>query len=97
MLENSLNPVPKRKIFVEQVISLAKVYLNVTEKIKKRAGELKSQGLKPIDALHIATAEVAKIDFFITCDYNLAKRYKGRLKVVIPLEFLNYHESRNQN
>ena len=52
-------------------------------------------GMTPIDALHLATAESANVDFFITTDYNIIKKYKGNLKVIKPLEFLNFYENSN--
>jgi len=42
--------------------------------------------------LHLATAKFAKVDFFITCDYNLIKKFKGELTVISPLEFLKEYE-----
>ncbi len=54
--ENSLNPFPERKIFVEKIIQKSKVYQNVNEKIKERALEIeKTLKIQPIDALHLAT------------------------------------------
>jgi len=35
-------------------------------KIRDRARELEKQGLHPMDALHVACAEVAKVDYFLT-------------------------------
>ena len=35
--ENFLNPHPERKLFINEVLKLAKVYQNLTEKIKKQA------------------------------------------------------------
>lgn len=48
-----------------------------------------------IDALHLAAAEAADVDFFITCDYNIIKKYKGNLKVIRPLDFLKLYENPN--
>lgn len=91
--ENSLNPIPERRMFVEGVLKQSKVYQNVNEHIKKRSDNLVIEmKLSPIDALHIAAAEAAKVDLFITCDYNVVKKYKGKLKVINPFEFLNYYE-----
>ena len=39
-----------------------------------------------MDAVHIACAEKAKADFFVTCDDNLIKR----LKRIDNIEFLYY-------
>jgi len=46
-----------------------------------RAEEMEQQGLKAIDALHLACAEAAHADYFITCDDEVIRRYKeGRTK-----------------
>jgi predicted nucleic acid-binding protein len=87
--ENSLNPFPERKIFVENVLKLAKVYQNVNEEVYLKAKEItKKFKIENFDALHLACALCAKVDFFITCDYNLVKKFKNDLKVVTPLKFL---------
>ena len=91
--ENSLNPFLERKSFVEEVLKQAKIYQNVNEKIHKRAREITKQfKIKNLDALHLATAEQAKVDFFITCDYTLIKRFGGKLKVISPTKFLEEYE-----
>ena len=92
--ENSLNPFPERKIFVERIIRRAKEYQNLNEKIRKRAMEIETtMKIQPIDALHLATAEYAQVEFFITSDYTLVKRYKGDLRVIRPLDFIKHYEN----
>ena len=94
--ENSLNPFPERKVFIEGVLKETKIYQNVNDQIEINAKHFThTMSIAPIDALHLATAEYARVDFFITCDYNLIKKYKGSLKVIKPLEFLNYYENSN--
>lgn len=94
--ENSLNKIPERKIFVEEILKKAGDYQNVDENIRKKAGNLVNKmNISSVDALHLASAESAKVDIFITCDYNVIKRYKGKLKVINPLEFIQYYEHSN--
>ena len=94
--ENSLNPFPNRKAFVEEVLNKTKIYQNLNAQIEKRSKQLaKERGMTPIDALHLATAEHTNVDFFITCDYNIIKKYKGNLKVIRPLDFLKLYENPN--
>lgn len=90
--ENSLNPFPERKRFVEKVMSYAARYQNYTEAIRGRASMLGQEyKLKPFDSRHIATAEAARVDFFVTCDYTLVKQYRGSISIITPLMFLNIH------
>lgn len=91
--ENSLNPNPERKIFVTEILKQAKIYQNVDENIRKQAENLvKTVNISPIDALHLASAETTNADIFITCDYDIIKKYKGKVRVITPLEFVQYHE-----
>lgn len=88
--ENSLNPNRERKTFVKEILKEAKDYQNIDENIKKQAEKkVLDMNIAPVDALHLTSAEEAKADIFITCDYDIIKRYKGKLKVINPLEFIN--------
>lgn len=94
--ENSLNPFPDRKAFVEEVLNKTKIYQNLNAQIEKRSKQLtENTGMTPIDALHLATAEHTAVDLFITSDYNIIKKYKGDLKVIAPLDFLKLYENPN--
>ena len=86
--ENSLNPYSERKIFVENILELSKFFQNANAAIQNESQRLNNVlKISAIDALHLASAHFAKVDYFITCDYNLIKRYKGDLKVVALLNF----------
>lgn len=94
--ENSLNPFPDRKVYVAEMLKTSTSYQNVNLKTKNRGNVIvKDMGIQPIDALHLAAAEEAKVDLFISCDYNLIKKYKGDMKIITPLEFLNLYEHTN--
>ena len=87
--ENSRNPFPYRKGWVSFYLSLAKGYQELNEAIRRRARSLESEGLKPLDALHLACAEEAKVEYFITCDDRIIRKYRGKaLKVVNPVNFV---------
>lgn len=91
--ENSLNPVPERKAFVERVLVLAMEHLNVDDAVRERAASLEREmKISGIDALHVAVAESGKVDLFITCDYTLVKKYKGHIRVIRPAGFLHFYE-----
>lgn len=92
--ENSLNPFPERKAFVDKILTQAKTYQNLNQEIEKIAKDLIEElQLDSIDSLHLATAQHSKVDLFITSDYNLVKKYKGSLKVIKPTDFLKYYEN----
>lgn len=93
--ENSRNLSKERKEFVKNIIERAEYYQEAIPAILKRGESLQEESrLGALDSLHIAAAETANVDFFVTCDYTLVKRYKGTLKVVVPLEFMHQYENR---
>ena len=70
--ENGRNPFPQRKQFVEQVMQSASMFQSYTETAHERAEQLVSERTFSLyDARHIAVAETAQVDFFLTCDYDL--------------------------
>ena len=75
--ENSRNPHELRRNWVEKTISLAGYHQLVDQEIKKRGQELEKNGLRALDALHVACAEAASANYFVTCDDRLIRRYQS--------------------
>jgi len=95
--ENATNPFPDRKSFVAGVMRLATEYQDIDEETEMRAATLvKEIGAQPVDAAHLAAAEAAQVDYFITCDYAVIKRYRGNIKVVSPLSFIHDYKDHQQ-
>ncbi|MCH8295623.1 PIN domain-containing protein [Candidatus Poribacteria bacterium] len=91
--ENSLNPFSDRKEFVDFVVKLAVQYQKFSPRITEKAHTIANQfRLEPMDALHIASAETAKVDFFVTSDYALFRKYKGEVNVITPLSALQKYD-----
>jgi len=88
LFENSNNPYEERRGFVSLCVQKAIEILSVDEGILSRAEELEAWNLKGLDALHIACAEKLAVEYFITCDDNIIKRYRGSLKVWNPADFV---------
>ena len=87
--ENSKNPFPQRRNWVDSCLNLSKHTLVLNAAIRSRGRELEKQGIKPLDALHLSCAESGKIDYFLTCDDRVVKRYEGKGMVVCnPVEFM---------
>ncbi|MBI4654426.1 MAG: PIN domain-containing protein [Nitrospirae bacterium] len=74
--ENSHNPYTDRKDIISDLLELSSTYVDYDEDLEKRAKEIEKFGIMGIDALHIACAENAKADFFVTCDDILVKKCK---------------------
>lgn len=87
--ENSRNPYPIKQEAMNRYLQLAELRQEVDEVIRKRAEELEKDGLKAIDALHVACAEAVNSDYFITCDKRLINRCsKLTMKVMNPADFV---------
>ena len=80
--ENSVNPDGVARNWVARCIALADGNQHVDIRIRERAEELEQEGFKALDALHVACAEAAGCDYFITCDDRLAKRLERRRRTV---------------
>ena len=87
--ENSRNPILVNQQSMEQYLKIAALRVLVDENIRTRAKQLEKQGIKPIDALHIACAETSESDYFITCDKRLINRCQDlSLKVINPTDLI---------
>lgn len=86
--ENSRNPFELRKRWVRRCLDLASEHQLVDEGIKRRGQELEKEGLKAMDALHVACAEASTSKYFLTCDDRLIRRYKGAMEVRNPVDFV---------
>lgn len=89
-----INRIPDktRKDHALAVLNIAKEMLELTPEHEALAGRLAASGLKPIDALHLAFASTAQVDYFCTCDDEFlkkAKKFEGlNTKVVTPAELV---------
>jgi len=86
--ENSRNPFPLRRRWVKRCLSLASHFQKVDEDMRARAQELEKEGVGAIDALHMACAEAARSEYFLTCDDRVIRRYKGGIRVLNPVNFV---------
>lgn len=81
---------PKRKSLTTKMLALAELTVKLNNEIEVRAGRFEVDGFKPLDALHLATAEFGEVDFFCTCDDKFLRKAKSRsdlkIKIVSPLE-----------
>ena len=82
-----------RQEYSWQTLSLAKWFVSLDDQIEQRAREFLAFNIKPLDALHLAMAEVGQADFFCTCDDRLLKKAREiidlRTKVVSPIELID--------
>ena len=80
-----------KKEKVMELCSIAREKVVVTSEIEKRVVEIQQIGIKPFDSFHIALAESAGADIFLTTDDKLIKLSRKILlnvKVENPLNWV---------
>ena len=75
-----------------QIMPLAKgavINVQIDDSIRFRAKEFEANGLKAMDALHVACAEAAECDWFFTTDRGILKKARNltSMRVANPVEF----------
>ncbi len=67
----------------------AVINVQIDDSIRFRAKEFEANGLKAMDALHVACAEAAECDWFFTTDRSILKKARGltSMRVANPVEF----------
>ena len=92
IFEVERNPNWARKEYALEVLSKAESFIAVNDQVENRARELGKEGIKPLDALHLALAEEGRADYFCTCDDEFLKKAKAskslKPKVVAPIELI---------
>ena len=92
LFEIERNPNLTRQEYALEALAGAKSFVVLEPPVEERARELGALGLKPLDALHLASAEAGQADYLCTCDDRFLKRARAieRLgtKVVSPIELI---------
>ena len=59
-----------------------------------RAEEIQAYGIKAMDALHLASAEFAECDWFLTTDRGILKKLRmlGEMRIANPIDFITEEE-----
>lgn len=93
-LEFEINRMPdtERQVQAKRVLTLASRTLELVDEIQDHAQALNGMGIKPFDALHLAFASWARVDFFCSCDDKLLKKARKldslNTAIVTPLQLL---------
>lgn len=80
LFEISRIPDETRRAESLSMLSLASEELLVTDAVETLAASFEQQGLRAMDAVHLALASMAKVDFFCTCDdqfFRKARKLTG--------------------
>lgn len=88
-LENAHNPHDERKNAIIRWKSIAMLKIIETSNILKNAKKVAEFGVKPKDALHVASAIEGNADYFLTTDDKLLSSLK-RSKIIEALNPIDY-------
>ncbi len=92
LFESNRSTNPSRREFALEILAQAAEVVQVDMTIQNRAQQLVSRRVMALDALHLASAEAGKADYFCTSDDKLLKKARrlcaATLKVVSPIELL---------
>lgn len=92
MFEAEQIPLSERRTYILEALSKANLFVGRSPSIEEQAKGFVDVGIKPLDALHLASAISAQANYFCTCDDRFlrrAKQVETRLtKVVSPLELV---------
>ena len=89
--ENSHHPLADRRREIMCWAKRAAVNVTISEQLSLRAKELTEVGFGPLDAAHLACAEAAACDCFLTCDDRLirkAQQLELKPRVLNPIDYL---------
>ncbi|MBR3087010.1 MAG: PIN domain protein [Kiritimatiellae bacterium] len=92
--EVSFNPIKRRRQLIFDWRMNAIVDIAAEWDVVLRGKEFQSLGLKPKDALHLASALKAECDWFITTDTGILKKVGNieRMRVGNPIDFVMTEE-----
>lgn len=94
VLRFEINRIPNaiRRQYGLEVLAKATLEIELNAHIERRAKRFEEIGIKLFDALHLASAEEARVDYFCTCDDKLLKKAKSvidlKTKAVSPTELI---------
>ena len=93
-LENAENPDPDRRRAIDHWNALANIDIETSQDVEAVAARLAYFGIKPMDALHLASAIQAGAPWFLTTDYALLRKgkHQKQVSVVDPIDFIRLTE-----
>lgn len=81
-----------RESKVREILSISNKYIIINDEIELKASQYIKAGIKPMDALHLASAATMSVDYFCTTDDSFLNKAKKEMtsftKVMSPLELI---------
>jgi predicted nucleic acid-binding protein len=78
-LEYEISRIPNtiRRVESQSLLKLANEFIAMSSTVSVQANSFHARGIRPMDAIHLAMADVAKVDFFCTTDDRFLKLAQG--------------------
>jgi len=96
VFEVERTPQLSRREYGLEILAKARTFVSLSDIVEDRARTFTAAGVKPLDALHLASAEAAHVDFFCTCDDRFLKKARSlpdlNTKLVSPIELAEEFE-----
>ena len=88
--ENSKNPHALRRERIADFFNNAVDYVGVEDNdaILSIAKKIHATGVKVVDSCHVACAEFANCDYFLTTDDRVLKYKSDKVKILNPIQFV---------
>lgn len=89
--ENLQNPNPRRRTRTAALLTAFGAPTAASAAVFQRAGEIRAEGFRDLDALHIAFAEALTADYLVTTDDALLRRSRDvslAIEVVDPVSLM---------
>ncbi|GHV32018.1 hypothetical protein FACS18949_01800 [Clostridia bacterium] len=99
LFENNANKDADKAENISEFFENAAVYIDETciDKVCTLRDEIMTTGIKHKDAIHLATAIVAKSDYFISTDKRVLKYQSPRIKTINPIDFIRIWEGQTDD
>lgn len=93
-IENDANPDMERRKIVKTWRHLAQQDVETTEAVESLAEQYSKKGVKPMDALHVASAVSAGAEYFLTTDKGILRKMTNEKQIIVcdPVDFLRHIE-----
>ena len=93
-LENAANPDARRRQAIAEWRLRASVDIDMETSVENLADEIAQKGIKPMDALHVASAIISGADWMLTTDRGLLRKMQTdtRIRVADPVDFIRQIE-----
>ena len=93
-IENSQNPHDERRIAIQKWKNLSTIKIVENPKVLVNANQLLKFGIKPKDALHVASAVEGEADYFLTTDDKLLSgiNRSNIIEVLNPVDYIKVLE-----